>query len=1048
MTLRYSANSTRDTLLDELSPRERERALAISPNLEALLEHDERSRQSLFAPTEPTTGLRPAPRGPKKTRSRPVTPRDSLLDNERRPGSSGSATNSKRSGSQDRPSSLRGSSPTTLGSANPYINPPPFVDGSLYNRRDSGFMETRASPVHSLSPTSARATSQNSEFKLGQSSPVSPANRYSNIGHTSSSATSSLSSPPPKDTPRRSSIPDSQQSPASQHQHIRPVAPRFLTGHQALQSLPALDTSGVMQKPGRTTDPRYTVSSSSKELASSSQDKSRTSQPDIAPSPSQRSRSAAAATRPLISHDSRTSEDSSRSTDSSLSSYGPPSTDSEPRISVSSTIYRASLSSHSLPAQLSLPPFAPSDDLMPSFEYPMGSASPSRESFIELSPESPEFSRFTKDSDESTTARLTDTYPNRPTNPLTSSKSTPYPNSAPVNPETHTASLQQPSQKPSKPPVPTTPKPTFVRNSVMSTNSPRPPPNYPAPSLPSTETKSREHRLSTTNQLGADERAELVRKTRKLAQVFGQTPSASAVSARNDGDSVPSLLHPFTGKQSHHRTATAMPDIGAGSSASRPFVNTKPSWPPHEGTTHVSASGRRHSSPLTSEGFAGLQNIGEVLRGSEDEPVIEIGAQAGGPNIDWRDRLASKRSGSPTSFIDLSDEDNDDNVSAIVFADNHNGKRSRAFPHSPSSPSFFDTEPISAEEQQELDRKRKRDKLAKLHRFLGSRVPVDLVLGVEPLAASLPPFAPVDLPGSVSPPLGPVLEEGAYMRRRRSSSSAAFPSTYLGDTERLKEDLDEKEKAINVKRAQKMERVFGVLPPQTLYHTRQYPSPSPALDLATARAVPSPITPVHSSPPSPVRNRNQSSYYKGKRNARPGTSESSQHLINGRESVDMDADRRASVFMHYSQSLHSLNDIITRDDKASLAELHQYLAGSITDPVEDRVGGSPERRVSNASIKSDRRRSLPARTSSMSLNSEYNLTSPKPEATDFQLRRRRAAKLTHFFGVDYRDLIQDVLDSIEKGVEEESKRGTLSQHEVADLLKKLRTLKTKRTGMY
>jgi len=54
----------------------------------------------------------------------------------------------------------------------------------------------------------------------------------------------------------------------------------------------------------------------------------------------------------------------------------------------------------------------------------------------------------------------------------------------------------------------------------------------------------------------------------------------------------------------------------------------------------------------------------------------------------------------------------------------------------------------------------------------------------------------------------------------------------------------------------------------------------------------------------------------------------------------------------------------------------------------------------------------------------------RPEASDFQIRRRRAAKLTSFFGVDYRELIHDILESIEKGVEEERKRGTLRPEEV------------------
>jgi len=65
--------------------------------------------------------------------------------------------------------------------------------------------------------------------------------------------------------------------------------------------------------------------------------------------------------------------------------------------------------------------------------------------------------------------------------------------------------------------------------------------------------------------------------------------------------------------------------------------------------------------------------------------------------------------------------------------------------------------------------------------------------------------------------------------------------------------------------------------------------------------------------------------------------------------------------------------------------------------------------------------------------------------TSFQARRRQAAKLTHFFGVDYRDLIGDILESIEHYVEEESHRGSLHPEEIQDLMVKLRNLRTRRT---
>ena len=88
-----------------------------------------------------------------------------------------------------------------------------------------------------------------------------------------------------------------------------------------------------------------------------------------------------------------------------------------------------------------------------------------------------------------------------------------------------------------------------------------------------------------------------------------------------------------------------------------------------------------------------------------------------------------------------------------------------------------------------------------------------------------------------------------------------------------------------------------------------------------------------------------------------------------------------------------------------------------------------ERRMSNASS-FGRRRSLPALTSRVSFDSEYNVTAPETNVTGFQVRRRKAAKLTQFFGVDYRELINDVLQSIESGVKNEHKSGTLRTEEV------------------
>lgn len=119
---------------------------------------------------------------------------------------------------------------------------------------------------------------------------------------------------------------------------------------------------------------------------------------------------------------------------------------------------------------------------------------------------------------------------------------------------------------------------------------------------------------------------------------------------------------------------------------------------------------------------------------------------------------------------------------------------------------------------------------------------------------------------------------------------------------------------------------------------------------------------------------------------------------------------------------------LSKDDRKSLVQLHRFLQGEVDEsPSEEEVPINPRRASNATSFKSERRHSLPSNASMTSLSSEFQAS---PEASWFQIRRRKAAKLTNFFGVDYRELIHDILESIEKGVEEECKRGTLQPQEV------------------
>ena len=57
-------------------------------------------------------------------------------------------------------------------------------------------------------------------------------------------------------------------------------------------------------------------------------------------------------------------------------------------------------------------------------------------------------------------------------------------------------------------------------------------------------------------------------------------------------------------------------------------------------------------------------------------------------------------------------------------------------------------------------------------------------------------------------------------------------------------------------------------------------------------------------------------------------------------------------------------------------------------------------------------------------------TTTLPPPSDFQNRRKRAAKLVGFFGVEYRELFSEVLETIESEVKSDRARGSLSAEEV------------------
>ena len=522
--------------------------------------------------------------------------------------------------------------------------------------------------------------------------------------------------------------------------------------------------------------------------------------------------------RPLISHGRRASAASTAA--SSDESHEAPSTPDAARISISSTLYHDSNYSFHDP-HLPDAPWTP-----PGSIHRRNTMDSDRESFIDLaSPTfSPRLTDFTSNASMSSDSQLSHHYHH------------PYATD-PHNTDAHIRARAKPSLPAIstltvKPPLPTSPKPNFGKRS----RSAQPPQRSDSLDSPSVQEVTYSRVLPpTTNLLHPHERAEGVRKTRKIAQMFGQTPAApeALVPSRLSFESTApnGLMCAPTGLMAaataaagggkhglkHHRGAVSM-SVAQGASDAFP----QPLWPPPEADAshYVALSARRHSTPLTPDTFSFMDDelVSPADSRSSDSRhtvLIEVGSQQGTAHSDWSSHLGHRRSAvgptSPTSFMDLSEEDMlADGVSSIISLETPKGDRRPGLFKSSSSIYSF-----TSEDLEEEDRRRKRDKLAKLHRFLGSRVPLEVVLGQLSIDAhpqqDLPPVVSPSTVVDTTPPAPPRPMDGdarkAWVRRRRSSSAGELGGKWFDDLDRLKEELNNKEKAQNVKRAVKMEKV-------------------------------------------------------------------------------------------------------------------------------------------------------------------------------------------------------------------------------------------------
>lgn len=317
-----------------------------------------------------------------------------------------------------------------------------------------------------------------------------------------------------------------------------------------------------------------------------------------------------------------------------------------------------------------------------------------------------------------------------------------------------------------KPSLPTAPELTSERGRKLQSTkrsislSPHPVHHLPSPLPP------------TTNELDANERADRIRRNRKLARVFGRMPGTDQSVTDADEHCIPKKsrspsLAALLTKQKNHRHA-----VSVSVSYKPPGMKTEPSTP-WQTDGLWSPDGRRHSIPLTTGSF--------TLYVDNEQDGKAVKDPRCGHNL-----MDSPETASTRSFIDLSDEEarEDDDVSGLGFLAPYPLRRQRLH-QSSSTPSLVES--LDSEAQAEADKRRKREKVAKLHRFLGSRVPPEAIIG-----------------NVYGPPLPPPAIPEEYDCERPLRGHKSVPSD---DFDRGKEELDEKEKALNVRRAQKMERV-------------------------------------------------------------------------------------------------------------------------------------------------------------------------------------------------------------------------------------------------
>jgi len=263
----------------------------------------------------------------------------------------------------------------------------------------------------------------------------------------------------------------------------------------------------------------------------------------------------------------------------------------------------------------------------------------------------------------------------------------------------------------------------------------------------------------------------------------------------------------------------------------RPFMERKESWEPltKQGTIYLDAQGNVREGGRFSES-SGSFVTENTERSSRTSSILNANDRVGELRRKDKDTRAP---GSPTSFMELSDEEVESrtgNAKGVEYfplpqqfneipiveppfptkgsmesSSSNSGRTFSTFTTTDSSlsppgsktlkykPSFI-TEILESDWEAQ-EKKKKRDKLAKMHRFLGSRVPAELVLGYSSVTI---------------PPAALLLEEDKEDAERGMGKGRTHSPRVGWKNEREMRNLGtmvRSEKMVQIKRVQKMEKV-------------------------------------------------------------------------------------------------------------------------------------------------------------------------------------------------------------------------------------------------